>query len=133
MEESDNKPIRLKLADVARRAKILENCHRIFQEICQQTSHVDAFPDFKFSYENVGNETEAGQANALTCRKFQYPHSPIEQKNLLDGEAELERKGQNDIELSVPSKHRCMLKYKTVLLQNYTLSELFAKETTQLG
>lgn len=94
VDSGNNKLPRLKLVDVARRAKILDNCHKIFQEISEQTSHLDAFPDFKFTYENVGNEAETGQSTAFSARQFQYPHSPIEQKNLLNGEAELERKGK---------------------------------------
>ena len=92
MEQRDNKPARLKFTGVARRARIFENCHNIFQEISQQTSHLDNFPDFAFVYETVGNETEVGRSNALVARQFQYPHSPIEQNSLLDGEADLERK-----------------------------------------
>lgn len=93
MENDGEKSPSLKIQDFARRARIFEDCHRRFQEISAQTSHSDVFPDFKFTYENVGTETEAGQN--FSSRKFQYPHSPIEQNKLLHGEAELERRGQS--------------------------------------
>ena len=94
MEQHDSKSPNSTIANVTRRAQIFENCHNIFQEISQQTSHLDIFPDFKFVYESVGSETEVGQPNPFESRQFQYPHSPIEQTKLLNGEVELERKSR---------------------------------------
>ena len=104
MEKHDKKPPNSTFVDVTRRAKIFENCHNIFQEISQRTSHPEIFPDFKFVYESLGNGTEVEQSNPFESRQFQYPHSPIEQTNLLNGEAELERKARrSNAELATTS------------------------------
>ena len=93
MEKGQNKSSFLKLKDAVRRAKIFEDCHKIFEDIAQKTLRPDVFPDFKFTFENIGNDATSAEATHLkfSSRNFRFPNCPVEQKRLLDSEAELER------------------------------------------
>lgn len=92
MESQISPKTRISFKDTARRAKIVQSCHTIFEEMTQQTSRPDVFPDFKFTFENVENKTQEWEASESFSKPFEFPLSPIENKHLLEGEADLERK-----------------------------------------
>ena len=92
MDSQQPRETRISFKDAARRAKIVESCHTSFKEMTQQTARPDVFSDFKFTFENVENKAQEWEGSESFSKPFEFPLSPIENKHILEGGADLERK-----------------------------------------